>query len=160
MNSLPFLLLALVMSVLISSLVIWLLGKLELGLVVERFGSAPIAGVLIGAVAGVVTVLFSLLGMQDSTDFFGGMLHFFGHFRRPDNQRPPAARHQNGYSAVVPRPSTYQAVALCSETGGTRRSAPHHRECLISALRTKVTLHLPIQAASRGWWASPCACAM
>jgi uncharacterized membrane protein YvlD (DUF360 family) len=76
MNTLPFLLLAVFVSALISSLVILLVGKMKLGLEGTGLGSALIAGVMISVVAGLATVLFGLLGMPDSSGFWGGMIHF------------------------------------------------------------------------------------
>jgi uncharacterized membrane protein YvlD (DUF360 family) len=60
---------------LISGLIIWIVGKLRLGLKVDGFGSAFIAGIVIAVVAMSITLLLSFSGVQDSEGLVGGIVH-------------------------------------------------------------------------------------
>lgn len=75
MNTLPFLLITLAIIGLISGLVILLVSKLRLGLEVDGFGSAFIAGIVIAIVAGILTWLLAIAGVQDSSGLIGGIVH-------------------------------------------------------------------------------------
>lgn len=75
MNTLPFLLLAVVIIGLISAFVIWIVGKLRLGLEVDGFGSAFIAAIVIALVSGVITWLLGLAGIMDGGGLIGGLVH-------------------------------------------------------------------------------------
>src|SRR5512138_3903181 len=59
----------------ISGFVIWLVGKFKLGLEVNGFGSAFLAAIVIAIVAGLVTWLLSLAGVQDGNGLIGGIVH-------------------------------------------------------------------------------------
>lgn len=60
---------------LISGFIIWIVGKLRLGLKVDGFGSAFIAGIVIAVVAMSITLLLSFSGVQDSEGLVGGIVH-------------------------------------------------------------------------------------
>jgi putative membrane protein len=75
MNALPFLLIALVIIGLFSSFVIWIVSKLKLGLQVDGFGSAFVAGMVIAVVAGILTWLLGIAGISDSAGLIGGAVH-------------------------------------------------------------------------------------
>lgn len=55
-----------------SALVIWVVGKLGIGLTVTNFGGALIAAVIIALVTGLVVWLFTWLGISVGGGFFGG----------------------------------------------------------------------------------------
>ena len=75
MNTLvPFLIVSVLMA-LIFALVIWIVGKLGLGLDVDNFGAALLAAVVIAVVAGVLTILLSQVGMMDGGGFVGGVVY-------------------------------------------------------------------------------------
>jgi putative membrane protein len=57
-----------------SALVIWIVGKLGLGLTVEGFGGALIAAIVIALVTGVVVWLFTWLGISVGGGFLGGIV--------------------------------------------------------------------------------------
>lgn len=75
MNTLPFLLVAVVAIGLIAGLVIWLVGKLGLGLEVSGFGSALAAGLVAAFAAGIVLVLLSMANIGDGAGLIGGVVH-------------------------------------------------------------------------------------
>ena len=75
MNTLVPLLVMTLLIGLLSGSVIWIVGKLRLGLEVRSFGSAFIAGILIAFVAGVITLLLGLAGFMDSGGLVGGIVH-------------------------------------------------------------------------------------
>jgi putative membrane protein len=75
MNTLWGLLIAVAIVGLISGFVIWIVGKLRLGLEVNGFGSAFLAAIVIAVVAGIVTWLLSMAGVQDNNGFIGGIIH-------------------------------------------------------------------------------------
>jgi putative membrane protein len=60
---------------LISGFVIWIVGKLRLGLEVNGFGNAFLAAIVIAILSGIITWLLSNAGVQDSNGFFGGIVH-------------------------------------------------------------------------------------
>lgn len=60
---------------LVSGFVIWIVSRLKLGLEVNSFGSAFVAGILIAFVAGVITLLLGLAGFMDSGGLVGGIVH-------------------------------------------------------------------------------------
>jgi putative membrane protein len=76
MSTLFGLLIAVTIIGLISSIVILIVSKLQLGLEVDGFGNAFIAAFIIAIVAGLITWLLSILGVQDSQGFIGGIVHF------------------------------------------------------------------------------------
>lgn len=75
MNTLWGLLIAVAIVGLISGFVIWIVGKLKLGLEVSGFGSALIAAIVIAVVAGIITWLLSIAGVQDGGGLIGGIVH-------------------------------------------------------------------------------------
>ncbi len=60
---------------LISGFVIWIVGKLRLGLEVDGFGSAFIAGIVIAFVAGIITFILGIAGIMDGGGLIGGVVH-------------------------------------------------------------------------------------
>jgi len=62
---------------LISGFVIWIVGKLKLGLEVNGFGSAFIAAIIIAVLAGIITLIFGLAGIMDGGGLIGGIIHLF-----------------------------------------------------------------------------------
>ena len=75
MSTLWGLLIAIVIVGLSSGIVIWIVGKLGLGLEVKGFGSAFIAAIVIAVVGGIITLLLMIAGVQDGNGFFGGIVH-------------------------------------------------------------------------------------
>jgi putative membrane protein len=75
MNTLPFLLVAVVAIGLITGVVIWLVGKLGLGLEVSNFGSALVAGFVAAFASGIAVVLLSLAGIGDGAGLIGGVVY-------------------------------------------------------------------------------------
>jgi putative membrane protein len=62
-----------IIVLLVTALVLWIVSKLNLGLSVDSFTSAIIAGLVIGIISAVVAWLFGLLGIQFGT---GGLLNW------------------------------------------------------------------------------------
>lgn len=60
---------------LISGFVIWIVGKLGLGLEVDGFGSAFIAAIVIAVVGFVINWLLSLFGLENVGGLIGGIIH-------------------------------------------------------------------------------------
>jgi putative membrane protein len=60
---------------LISGSIIWLVGKLKLGLEVNGFGSAVIAGMVVAFLAGIITVILGLAGIEFGEGLVGGIVH-------------------------------------------------------------------------------------
>lgn len=58
------LILGVIIAILVSAVVIYVVGRLNLGLSVENFTSAIIAAVVIGLVSGVIVWLLGLLGIS------------------------------------------------------------------------------------------------
>jgi putative membrane protein len=75
MNTLLPLLIATAMIGLISGFVIWIVGKLRLGLEVNGFGSAFITGIIIAFLAGVITLFLGIAGFMDGGGLIGGIVH-------------------------------------------------------------------------------------
>jgi putative membrane protein len=75
MNTFIPLLLVTVVIGLISGFVIWIVGKLGLGLEVDGFGSAFIAAIVIAFVAGAITLLLGLAGIEFGEGLVGGIVH-------------------------------------------------------------------------------------
>jgi hypothetical protein len=74
MNGLFALLLAISIVGLASVLIIWVVGKLHLGLELD-FGSAIITGLLIAFVGGALTFALSIAGVQLGEGLIAGMIH-------------------------------------------------------------------------------------
>jgi putative membrane protein len=75
MNTLFPLLVATAFIGLISGFVIWIVGKLGLGLEVDGFGSAFLAGIIIAFLAGVITLFLGIAGFMDGGGLIGGIVH-------------------------------------------------------------------------------------
>lgn len=75
MNTLVPLLIVTVIIGLISGFVIWIVGKLRLGLEVDGFGSAFIAGIVIALLAGIITLVLGLAGIEFGEGLVGGIVH-------------------------------------------------------------------------------------
>ncbi len=75
MNTLWGLLIAVAIVGLLSAFVIWLVSRLGLGLEVDGFGSAFLAAIVIAIMAGLITWLLSLAGVQDGDGLIGGIVH-------------------------------------------------------------------------------------
>lgn len=75
MSTILALLIGIVIGGLISGFVIWIVGKLGLGLEVDGFGSAFIAAIVIAIVGGIVAWLLSLLGIEIGGGLIGGIIH-------------------------------------------------------------------------------------
>jgi putative membrane protein len=60
---------------LFTGLIIWIVGKLGLGLEVSGFGPAYIAAIVIAVVSGVIMWLLGLLGIQIGGGFLGAIVH-------------------------------------------------------------------------------------
>ena len=75
MNTLVPLLIVTVIIGLISGFVIWVVGKLKLGLEVNGFGSAIIAGIVIAIAAGIITLILGLAGIEFGEGLVGGIVH-------------------------------------------------------------------------------------
>jgi putative membrane protein len=62
-------------AALFSAVVIWIVGKLGLGLSVSGFGPAFIAGIVIAVVGGLVTWLLGALGITIGGGLLGAIIH-------------------------------------------------------------------------------------
>jgi putative membrane protein len=63
-----------VLAALFSALVIFIVGKLNMGLEVNSFGAAFIAAIVIALVAGVINWLLGLLGINIGGGLLGGIV--------------------------------------------------------------------------------------
>jgi len=77
MNTLLPLLIATAIIGLISGFVIWIVGRLRLGLEVDGFGTAFIAAIIIAVVAGFITWLLGIAGIEFGEGLVGGLVHLF-----------------------------------------------------------------------------------
>ena len=68
------LLIGVVIGALISGFVIWIVGKLGLGLEVDGFGSAFIAAIIIALVGAVINWLLNALGITFGGNWLGAVL--------------------------------------------------------------------------------------
>jgi len=75
MSTLWGLLITIVVVGMISGFVIWIVGKLKLGLEVDGLKSAFVAALVIAVLASIATWLLSIAGVQDSGGLFGGIVH-------------------------------------------------------------------------------------
>jgi putative membrane protein len=62
-------------AALISGFVIWIVGKLGLGLTVSGFGAAFVAAIIIAVVSGLVTWLLGALHITIAGGFLGAIVH-------------------------------------------------------------------------------------
>ena len=75
MSTLLGLLIAILIVAVPSIIVIWIIGKLHLGLEVDGFGNAILAAFAIAIVAGILTMVVAYAGFMDDTGLVGGIVH-------------------------------------------------------------------------------------
>ncbi|MFL7839353.1 MAG: phage holin family protein [Candidatus Promineifilaceae bacterium] len=75
MNTLVPLLIATALIGVVSGIAIWIVSKLGLGLEVDNFGVAFIAGIIIAFIAGIISWLLGLVGIMDGGGLIGGIVH-------------------------------------------------------------------------------------
>ena len=63
------------LGALVTGLIIWIVGKLGLGLEVSGFGPAYIAAIVIAVVSGIILWLLGLLGIQIGGGWLGAIVH-------------------------------------------------------------------------------------
>ncbi len=68
------LILGIVIAVVLNALVIWIVGRLNLGLRVSGFGSAIIAAIVIAVVAWLITWLLGVLGLSIGGGWVGALV--------------------------------------------------------------------------------------
>lgn len=66
---------AIVVGALISGFVIWIVGKLGLGLEVSGFGAAFVAAIVIAIISTIVDVLLAAAGVRIGGGLAGGIVH-------------------------------------------------------------------------------------
>ena len=66
--------LSLVIAILLNALVLWIVGKLNLGLTVKSYGSAIVAAIVIAAVAWIVAWLLGVVGITIGAGILGAIL--------------------------------------------------------------------------------------
>jgi len=69
------LIIGILVGALISAVVIWVVGKLGLGIEVDGFGPAFIAALVIAVVSGLITWLLGLLGVTIGGGLLGAIIH-------------------------------------------------------------------------------------
>jgi uncharacterized membrane protein YvlD (DUF360 family) len=67
--------LSIVIAALISGLIIWIVGKLGLGLEVSGFRAAFIAAIVIAVISGLISWLLGTLGLNISGGLLGALTH-------------------------------------------------------------------------------------
>jgi uncharacterized membrane protein YvlD (DUF360 family) len=75
MNTLVPLLVATLVFGLVTAVLIWVVGRFDLGLETNGFGSALVAGLVAAFAAGAVTILLSLANIGDGDGLIGGIVH-------------------------------------------------------------------------------------
>ncbi len=68
------LLLALILGIVAYAIVIWIVGRLGLGMEVDGFGGAIVAAIVIGIVTAVVMWLLNALGLAPGTGWLGAIV--------------------------------------------------------------------------------------
>ena len=68
-------LLGIVLAGLVSGVIIWIVGRLGLGLVVSGFVPALLAAFVIAILSGAITWLLTTLGLTIDGGFMGGIIH-------------------------------------------------------------------------------------
>ena len=63
------------LGALVSGLIIWIVGKLGVGLEVDGFGAAYIAAIVIAVVSWLITWLLSVLNITISGGWLGALIH-------------------------------------------------------------------------------------
>lgn len=74
MGSVLGLIIGIVIGALISGFVIWIVGRLGLGLEVDGFGSAFVAAIVIAIVGGIITWLLGALGITIGSGWLGAIV--------------------------------------------------------------------------------------
>lgn len=69
------LIVGILIGALFTGLIIWIVGKLGLGLEVSGFGPAFVAAIVIAVLNGVVAWLLGVLGITIGSGFLGAILH-------------------------------------------------------------------------------------
>jgi putative membrane protein len=69
------LIVGILIGALFTGLIIWIVGKLGLGLEVSGFGPAFVAAIVIAILNGLVTWLLGVLGITIGSNFIGAILH-------------------------------------------------------------------------------------
>ena len=69
------LIIGILIGALFTGLIIWVVGKLGLGLEVSGFGPAFVAAIVIAALNGVVTWLLGVLGVSIGAGFLGAVIN-------------------------------------------------------------------------------------
>ncbi len=69
------LIIGILISALLSGVIIWIVGKIGLGLEVDGFGSAFIAGFVIAIIGGLLTWLLGALGITIGGGLLGAIIH-------------------------------------------------------------------------------------
>ena len=69
------LIIGILIGALFTGLIIWIVGKLGLGLEVSGFGPAFVAAIVIAILNGVVTWLLGVLGITIGSGFVGAIVH-------------------------------------------------------------------------------------
>jgi len=69
------LIIGILIGALFTGLIIWIVGKLGLGLEVSGFGPAFIAAIVIAIINGLVAWLLSVLGITIGGDLLGAIIH-------------------------------------------------------------------------------------
>jgi uncharacterized membrane protein YvlD (DUF360 family) len=68
-------LIGIILAGFVSGVVIWIVGRLGLGLVVRGFAPALLAAFVIAILGGLITWLLTLLGLKIDGGFAGGFIH-------------------------------------------------------------------------------------
>ena len=69
------LIVAILVGALVAGFIIWIVGKLGLGLEVSGFGAAFIAAIVIAVVSGIIMWLLGLLGIQIGGGWLGAIVN-------------------------------------------------------------------------------------
>jgi putative membrane protein len=69
------LVIGILIAALFTGLIIWIVGKLGLGLEVSGFGAAYVAAIVIALVSGLINWLLNLLGVTIGSGWLGALIH-------------------------------------------------------------------------------------
>ena len=88
------LLVGVLVGALLSGLIIWVVGKLNLGLEVDGFGPAYIAAIVIAVLNMIITWLLNAMNLAIAGGFFGAIIHLliyalFSRSKIPAAPMPP-----------------------------------------------------------------------
>jgi putative membrane protein len=64
-----------IIGALISGLIIWIVGRLNLGISVTGFGPAVIAGIVIAVISSIIAWLLGVLGISIGGGLLGGIIY-------------------------------------------------------------------------------------